>query len=79
MTLNMSELPEQELIRQIVERCGEFGLVSSVEILRDDPAATYQFAVVRMSTPTEASSLFMAMGTSKFDDSVVIRLEQSFS
>ena len=79
MTLDLSRLTDQELLRMIAERCSEFGSVVSVRILHSDRASTYHFAVVRMSTPAESSALFMEMGTSNDGDSVVIRLEQRFA
>lgn len=78
MTLNKPGLTNQELIRLIAERCAEFGSVESIRILDLERATTDQFAVVRMSTPTEASTLSRAMRGSNVGDSVLLRLEQSY-
>ncbi len=76
MTLDIEGLPEKELTGQIIERCARYGAVKSVEIRRAERGATYQFAVVRMSTYKQAEELFEQWGVAKNGDSVVIRLTQ---
>ena len=76
MTLDIHGLPEDELTGQIHRRCAQFGAVKSVEVRRAERGATYQFAVVRMSTYAQAEKLFDEWGVAKNGDSVVIRLTQ---
>jgi hypothetical protein len=76
MTLDIEGLPEKELTGQIIERCAHYGAVKSVEIKRAERGATYQFAVVRMSTYRQAAKLFDEWGVARNGDSVVIRLTQ---
>jgi len=75
MTLNICEMPGRELTGQIVKHYLEFGSVISLKILPSETASDYRFAVVRMSTRTEATNLFNEWGVSTYGDSVTIPLE----
>ena len=76
MDLDLCELGEKELTGHILERCAEFGSVKSVQIRPAGRGSSYQFAVVRMSTYTQAGKLFEQWGVAQSGDSVVIRLTQ---
>lgn len=74
--LDLAGLSREDLERIIIERCSQFGSVSSVVIALDSAHHDFALASVEMSTRAEALQVLRSLGDSLVDDAVVIRIEQ---
>jgi hypothetical protein len=62
------------LQQEVFERCSKFGLVTDVEIRRDEDPFRYDLAIVEMSTEEEASELVAKLGGTVDGFSVVMQI-----
>jgi hypothetical protein len=74
--LDLRAMSEDDLKKVVVERCSEFGSVSSVTIVKHEHRYSFALAAVEMSTPHETLAVLKNLGDSKVDNMVVIRIEQ---
>jgi hypothetical protein len=74
LVIGAAEFDEKEITQTIFERCSKFGLVTGVEIRRDDDPYRYDFAIVEMSSEKEASEIVTQLGGTAHGFSVVMQI-----
>ena len=74
LIVNAADYDNTEMEELITERCSKFGLVTDIEIRRDDDPNRYDLAIVEMSTEEEASEVVKALGGKEHGSSVVMKI-----
>jgi hypothetical protein len=73
--LDLGALSEDEIRELVAVRCAEHGSVSSVTIIKHDHRYNFALAAVEMSSSEETFAVLKALGDSKVENMVVIRIE----
>lgn len=77
LKLDLAHLSTDEATDYVTRSCSQFGSVKGVRIFHIGKPEPYDFALVRMSTASESTTLRNTLGDSTFGDGVVIGLKQA--
>lgn len=76
LKMDLAHLSTDQATDWVTKTCSKFGSVKGVNIFHVRNPEPYDFALVRMATPSESARLRTELGDSTFGDGVVIGLKQ---
>jgi hypothetical protein len=73
LSIDISNLSDDEVAKRVAEKCAPFGTVKGIRIFRTAEFGGNQFALAEMSSPEETDKVVRGVGDAKLGDAAVIR------